>query len=94
MRGLPHPTCAIALISLCAASACNAPPAVPRAPTGTPIELFARLSNIGALARICDDRAPDVVTRDWVRRFQPRLATVEARLASLYGEAEIGAAAR
>jgi hypothetical protein len=56
------------------------------------MELFARLANTGALARVCDDRRPDAVTRDWHRRFYGRLSTVEAQLTRIYGEDAVASA--
>ena len=60
--------------------------------SGTALELFSQLAELGALARACDERSPDIVTSQWVRRFQRRMQLVEARLEKVYGEAAVRSA--
>ena len=68
---------------------CAPAPVAPTNSNGTPLELFAQLADLGALARACDPRSPDVVTREWVDHFQRRVRSVETRLEAVYGEAAV-----
>jgi hypothetical protein len=52
----------------------------------TPLELYARLADTGALARLCDERSPDIVTSAWSRRYSQREGAIETRLESIYGK--------
>ncbi len=82
---------AAAALALAVLSSCATETAATATSEGA-LDIYAQLADLGALARACDGRAPDVVTREWNRRYSRREQALSARLTTIYGEAAVESA--